>query len=56
MDVSGFILVPLTDNMLEKFSVTIVDSLQRDNPDVHNCSREHLLKERISLFIRIIKH
>jgi len=38
MDVSGFTSVPLTDNMLEKFSLTI-DSLRRDNPDVHNSSR-----------------
>jgi len=56
MAVSGFTSVPLSHNMLEKFSLTIVDSLQRDNSDVHNCSREHLLKELISLFIRKIKH
>jgi len=29
MDISGFISVPLTYNMLEKFSLTIADSLQR---------------------------
>jgi len=36
MDIFGFISMPLTNNMLEKFSLTLVGSL-RDNPDVYNC-------------------
>jgi len=42
----GFTSVPLTHNMFEK----LVSSLQRDNLDVHNCSRQHLLRERVSFY------
>jgi len=34
MDVSVFISVPLIDNIVEKFSLTMVGSLQPDNPDI----------------------
>jgi len=34
MDVFAFTFLSLINNMLEKFSITMILSLQRDNPDI----------------------